>query len=362
MASGFGATPVFTKGDKSDIDITNPPADSVSSLNFSPTSGYLVGSSWDNKVRVWEVTQQGASKSVAEKEHTQPVLDTCWSQDGSKVFSAGCDKALMQWDLGSNTFQQVGAHDAPIKTCHYVAASNVVLTGGWDGKLKYWDLRTPNPAAVVEAGEKVYSADVSGPLGVVATANRMIKVYDLRNPQTTMRTVESNLKFQTRVVSCFPEIANNTGAGFAYGSIEGRVALHFVNEPIESKAHFSFKCHRDNPTSTSQPAKIYSVNAISFHPKYGTFSTAGSDGTYHFWDKDSKQRLKNFTTPGTWGDGKPAPISATAFNNEGTIFAYACSYDWSQGHSQYNPDVHKPNILLHGCQESDVKPRPRTTR
>ncbi|KNC70869.1 hypothetical protein SARC_16597, partial [Sphaeroforma arctica JP610] len=80
---------------------------------------YLIGSSWDNKVRCWEVSPQGQSKVMGDKEHTQPVLDTCWSPDGAKVFSSGCDKTLMQWDLASNTFQQVGAHDAPIKTCHY---------------------------------------------------------------------------------------------------------------------------------------------------------------------------------------------------------------------------------------------------
>eukprot|EP00955_Chlamydomonas_euryale_P024186 254941-Chlamydomonas_euryale.AAC.1 len=47
----------------------------------------------------------------------------------------------------------------------------------------------------------------------------------------------------------------------------------------------SFKCHRDNND-------IYAVNAMAFHPQFGTFATAGSDGTYNFWDAGSKQRLK----------------------------------------------------------------------
>ena len=37
---------------------------------------------------------------------------------------------------------------------------------------------------------------------------------------------------------------------------------------------------------------VYAVNSLAFHPQYGTFVTAGSDGAYNFWDKDSKQRLK----------------------------------------------------------------------
>ena len=37
---------------------------------------------------------------------------------------------------------------------------------------------------------------------------------------------------------------------------------------------------------------VYAVNSLAFHPQFGTFVTAGSDGAYNFWDKDSKQRLK----------------------------------------------------------------------
>lgn len=56
---------------------------------------------------------------------------------------------------------------------------------------------------------------------------------------------------------------------------------------------------------------------------YGTFSTAGSDGTVSFWDKDSKQRLKPFSNVN-------GTIPCTTFNRNGTIFAYAISYDWSK--------------------------------
>lgn len=65
------------------------------------------------------------------------------------------------------------------------------------------------------------------------------------------------------------------------------------------------------------------MNAISFHPTYGTFSTAGADGTISTWDKDSKQRIT--TLPKANGT-----IACTAFNRNGTILAYAISYDWTK--------------------------------
>lgn len=64
------------------------------------------------------------------------------------------------------------------------------------------------------------------------------------------------------------------------------------------------------------------MNAIDFHPR-GTFVTAGSDGGVTTWDKDSKQRLKQFNLC-------PSPITAAKFNKPGTLLAYSSGYDWSQ--------------------------------
>jgi hypothetical protein len=50
---------------------------------------------------------------------------------------------------------------------------------------------------------------------------------------------------------------------------------------------------------------------------------SGSDGSYHFWDKDSRMRLKGFSRCNL-------PISAACFNKDGSIFAYSVSYDWSR--------------------------------
>ncbi|KAJ3320838.1 hypothetical protein HDU76_000218 [Blyttiomyces sp. JEL0837] len=173
---------------------------------------------------------------------------------------------------------------------------------------------------------------------VVATADRHVMIYNLHTPNTVYKQQQSPLKWQTRVVTCFPN-----ASGYAIGSIEGRVGIHYVEEK-DAQANFSFKCHRDDKNN------VYPVNAISFHPTYGTFSTAGGDGAFNFWDKDSKQRLKQFQPVGN-------TIPATAFNRNGTIFAYAVSYDWSKGH-----EFHKPGsanqIFLHATKDEDIKPKP----
>jgi mRNA export factor len=57
-------------------------------------------------------------------------------------------------------------------------------------------------------------------------------------------------------------------------------------------------------------------------------------------------------------EAAPGPISTTTFNRNGSIFAYAVSYDWSKGHSGMTPG-HPNKLMLHACKEDEVKKRPR---
>ena len=123
--------------------------------------------------------------------------------------------------------------------------------------------------------------------------------------------------------------------------------LDIITLTNTASLNFSFKCHRDPIVNNS--ANVYAVNAISFHPVHGTFSTAGSDGTFHFWDKDAKHRLKGYPTVG-------GSITSTAFSHDGNIFAYAVSYDWSKGYQNNTPNY--PNkVMMHAVVNDECKPR-----
>ncbi|KAJ5490553.1 hypothetical protein N7453_011378 [Penicillium expansum] len=327
--------------------------DGISDLRFSPTSEHLAVASWDKKVRIYEINDQGQSEGKALFEHEAPVLNCCWSPDGTKVVGAGADKAARMLDLGSGATTQVAAHDAPIRSCHMipnpsVGGSPLLITGSWDKTVKYWDLRQSTAIASVECQERVYTMDVKNKLLVIGTADRYINIINLDQPTKFYKTMQSPLKWQTRVVSCFSD-----ASGFAVGSVEGRCAIQYVEEK-DSASNFSFKCHRETAPANRDVCNIYSVNAISFHPIHGTFSTAGADGTFHFWDKDAKHRLKGYPAVG-------GPITTTAFNRTGNIFAYSVSYDWSKGYSA-NTQQTTNKVMLHPIGPDETKPRPSTRK
>lgn len=351
--SFFGSTTstsTATNNADKDIEMSDPPSDSVSSMSFSSQADYLAVGSWDNSVRIYEIGAGGQSQGKAMYQHQGPVLSVCWNKEGNKVFSGGADNAARMFDTTTGQASQVAQHDAPIKVVKWIETgqANILATGSWDKTIKYWDLRSAQPVASVTLPERCYTLDVQYPLMVVGTAERHIQIYNLTNPTSPYKTITSPLKWQTRVVSCFTASQNS---GFAVGSIEGRVAIQYV-EDKDSGNNFSFKCHRrDSVPNNKDQAMVYAVNDISFHPVHGTFSTCGSDGTIHFWDKDARTRLKTF-------EPAPGPIACSAFNRTGNIFAYAVSYDWSKGHSGMTPG-HPNKLMLHACKEEEVKKRPR---
>ena len=82
----FGSAPAATSsatntnGDISkDVALAQPPEDSISELAFSPTADYLAVASWDNKLRIYEVNEQGQSQGKAEIAFEKPVLSCAWS-------------------------------------------------------------------------------------------------------------------------------------------------------------------------------------------------------------------------------------------------------------------------------------------
>ncbi|GMN47114.1 hypothetical protein TIFTF001_016295 [Ficus carica] len=340
--------------------VTQPPSDSVSSVTFSPKANHLVATSWDNQVRCWEIMRNGnvlGSSPKASISHDQPVLCSTWKDDGTTVFSGGCDKQVKMWPLLSGgQAMTVAMHDAPIKEVAWIPEMSLLVTGSWDKTLKYWDTRQPNPVHTQQLPDRCYALTVRHPLMVVGTADRNLIVFNLQSPQTEFKRIMSPLKYQTRCVAAFPDQQGFLVVGLDFlvllfppvylivGSIEGRVGVHHLDDSQQSK-NFTFKCHRDG-------TEIYSVNSLNFHPVHHTFATAGSDGAYNFWDKDSKQRLKAMSRCSQ-------PIPCSTFNNDGSIFAYSVCYDWSKGAENHNPATAKTYIYLHLPQESEVKGKPR---
>jgi len=175
---------------------------------------------------------------------------------------------------------------------------------------------------------------------VVANSQQNIEVLDLRRAGIALdHEKDSGMKHQLRSIKLFPD-----ESAFVVSSVEGRVAVEYLDKSEASQSkNYAFKCHRGKRDGTNL---AFPVNALAFHPKYGTFATGGSDGNVFIWDGINKKRITAFPT-------YQSSISSVDFNAEGSLMAIAVSYGFEQGEIEHSPDA----IHIRYVAESDVLPK-----
>ena len=166
---------------------------------------------------------------TANHDKKAPILCTAFSSDGGTIFSGRTDKAVCLWQLQTRTpspqvAPQIGAHDAPVKCVRFLPTTRMVVSGGWDKKLKFWDACQPI-WSVLDMPERVHAMDVRSNLMVVTTTDHQILSYDVGGQPHECSQQESPLKYQTQCITAFPD-----QTGFAVGCIEGRVGIHYLQK------------------------------------------------------------------------------------------------------------------------------------
>lgn len=326
-------------GRPTEIKLNNPPSDVISAVKFGPDSNqYLISSSWDGSVRFYDVVNNSMRQKFL---HDAPVLDVAFV-DIVHAVSGSLDGQLKLFDVNTHTESTIGSHEMAARCVEYVDKVNGILSGSWDRTIKLWDVRDKQCVGTYEQSNgKVYSMSVKDEKIVVATSDRKVLIWDLRNMAQYMMKRESSLKYQTRSIRIYPN-----KEGYVMSSIEGRVAVEYFDpDPEVQKKKFAFKCHRNKEDNMET---IYPVNAISFHNVYNTFATGGSDGFVNIWDGFNKKRLCQFHQYDT-------SIASLHFSNDGSTLAIACSYlDEFETPPQ---NAHDPTIYVRYVNDQETKPK-----
>jgi cell cycle arrest protein BUB3 len=286
---------------------------------------------------------------------------------GNPIFQ--CRNANIQDRINLETGEQtvLSSHDAPVKSVVYskehcmsgahlqsyhikitdFSTPALLISASWDCTLHFHDLSNPEKQAVkVTLPQKPHSLSITPSKLVVAMAARLLYIYQLQPilsqlsashaevngsslPSADLKPWqqrESSLKFMTRAVACMPN-----DDGYATSSIEGRVAVEWFDPSPESQARkYAFKCHRQpDPTSDEGADIVYPVNALAFHPTFGTFASGGGDGIVALWDASAKRRIRQYQK-------YPTSVAALAFSSDGKYLAVGACPGFENGQEDYS--------------------------
>lgn len=169
--------------------------------------------------------------------------------------------SVRKFDIEKSTVSTIGYHspnsnsnneeDMTSMACSCLASlsfdhetsTSIVASAGWDSNFYLWDISQninndantiSKPIATIKLPDKAFSMDVDPSRGnrvAIATSGRRLCIIDVEKDPSgnymakMVMNRESSLKYQSRVCRFFPN-----GVGLAVGSIEGRVAVEFLNE------------------------------------------------------------------------------------------------------------------------------------
>ncbi|CAZ81994.1 unnamed protein product [Tuber melanosporum] len=324
------------------FELSGPPEDVISSLTFSPNNpSRLLVSSWDRNVHLYDTNAGLNGSKLTAFPHAASVLDCCFGETDSNVFSAGLDWQVQQLDPETGRGNTLATHENAVKSICYNAETKSLLSGSWDQSIKQIDPRSLESTSSHAQPHKIFSLSTISHILVVAMSSRSVYLYDLRNMSSPWQRRESSLKFMTRTVRCMPN-----AQGYASSSIEGRVAVEFFDPSDESqKRKYAFKCHRSTDGGVDV---IYPVNALAFHPIYGTFASGGGDGVVSLWDGMAKRRLRQYQR-------YPASIAGLSFSNNGKHLAIGTSSGFEDGKDDGACPPESVKIIVRELQEGEGK-------
>mmetsp|Transcript_23425 Transcript_23425/g.61333 ORF Transcript_23425/g.61333 Transcript_23425/m.61333 type:complete len:424 (+) Transcript_23425:47-1318(+) len=337
-------------GPQDDPYLPEPPQSSIQVLKWAPADYRLAAGCWDGSITIWEIGMEAGEKSIHRSpEQPKPfftgdnfrcpggVLDLEWHPDGLTLYAACTDGNVYGIFFDVGDVQPIGKHSAPVRTVNWCPQSDCLMSGSWDKTLQFWKRsdtvvdgsRHMSHGLVdcVSLPERVYGAAVYKDTAIVIVAglcsDMLLYNVSAGQPVSLIRPVSQLLVSQPRCISVFgPKqggySVTESNPGFVVGGMDGRCAVYYL-DPSLSSQHFSFKCHRGE-------GHAYAVNSAHFHPRHNSFATAGSDGHFVFWDKDSRSRVKEFSRIPSRGS-----ITSAQFSGDGSMYAYSQSYDWAKG-------------------------------
>ncbi|EGR27255.1 mitogen-activated protein kinase organizer 1, putative [Ichthyophthirius multifiliis] len=155
----------------------------IYSVKFNSNGEYIMSCSQDRNINLWN-PHKGTLIKTFTGAHNYDIYDLCISQDNYKFGSAGGDKVAFLWDVSTgNILRKFEGHISKINTIVYSDDESVLITGSYDCKICFWDLKSHSykPIDTIKiCKDSVSKIVVDSHQVLVSSIDGKIRTFDIR--------------------------------------------------------------------------------------------------------------------------------------------------------------------------------------
>jgi WD40 repeat protein len=245
----------------------------VTSVTHSPDGKYVLTSSDDKTVRLWDAK---TGKEMHQFIHTDAVDLATFSPDGFYILTSSYDGITRLWEIRSGKelrqFEGVGARYSP--------DGKTVLTSS-ENSVSLWEVTTGQKLkqfAVQENTDILYPViSPNGKYLLAGASDSIAHLWDIQSNQEVQ-------KFIGHTSTVFWVAFSPDGKFVLTGSFDTTARLWDISTGKELQR---FTGHTNN------------IFCVTFSPDGKTIVTASADKTARLWNAQSGQELERFTSPAT---------------------------------------------------------------